>query len=144
MKNSRRNDVDDDDGSIFCRLLQPLIRRSVLIVCTPYWRNTNTTMSDCGADDDGSGAQSKDRRQMEKVVTRHGGNARTGAPTGLDSNRGVCGCLGRRLEVGHEEYNYRLVWAEPPPAVSSGDNSFSFTFWFFGKSMILYVVLIPT
>ena len=65
MKNSRRNDVDDDDGSIFCRLLQPLIRRSVLIVCTPYWRNTNTTMSDCGADDDGSGAQSKDRRQME-------------------------------------------------------------------------------
>ena len=42
MKNSRRNDVDDDDGSIFCRLLQPLIRRSVLFVCTPYWRNTNT------------------------------------------------------------------------------------------------------
>jgi len=82
MKNSRRNDVDDDDGSIFCRLLQPLIRRSVLIVCTPYWRNTNTTMSDCGADDDGSGAQSKDRRQMEKVV-------RDEARTGQCANRGT-------------------------------------------------------
>ena len=64
------------------------------------------------ADDDGSGAQSKDRRQMEiffeKVVRDEAieGKAQRVAPTGLDSNRGVCGCLGRRLEVGHEEYNY--------------------------------------
>lgn len=43
MKNSRRNDVDDDDGSIFRCLLQPLVCRLVLIVYTPYWRNTNTT-----------------------------------------------------------------------------------------------------